>query len=889
MTGKHSFEHLPLPRRSRAPAKLRGSSNPSPQTIANRAANRVAHGVALGSSLQTLKTRWQQESSQRQRDNLPVLPAGRPFLLEVDPDLDIDDLRHYFDLEIVAEEEDGFVLVAGQDLDLARFSEMVDGYSVSVHGSATLAQVMHIFDDGSQEARLRRVLSDDLLARWPSIVDSDALIVDVGISCSGTVEIPVLPKRGKQSDGEWAAAEQAWSHKRAEAYRQWDRLSSSRQEELRAFVRAHRGVIGATKDGKATESTLPDSLTVRLHISGAGLRDLVLNFPYVFEVVEPDDVVGGPSGTANPTRAASVPTPIPPPESAPTVCVIDSGIQEQHAWLAPAIDGASSRSFLPGGSATDVQDEVANGGHGTRVAGAVLYGEQVPESGTPSLPCWLQNARVLDSSNQLPVKLFAPAAMREIVEHFHGGPRETRIFNQSINATAACRQKHMSAWAAAIDSLCEERDVLFVQTVGNLPASSPAPRPGIAEQVASGTDYPDYLPEPSNRVANPGQSLQALTVGSIAYGMFESGGWRSFASREGDPSAFSRTGLGVWSVIKPEVVECGGDALRDASTPPRVLVGGVIPDASPALVRSTLHGGYPHGRDAAGTSFAAPKVARIAAAVQQVLPDEPSLLHRALIVQSARWPVWAEQVLEEVRSLHGPKNKALREQRQAEALRIVKSLGFGLPDVGRATSNTDHRVTLVTSGAIAIRAGDCDIYEVPIPPELSRAGADYEVRIDVTLSYVARPRRTRRHPQRYLSTWVDWVSSKLGQSVESFERRVRKDQIAVKNDPEGGEVLPWVFHQQDNHGLIRGVGRNPGTVQKDWAVVRSNQLQGSFCIAVRGHRGWSQDPDSTARYSLVVTLDVVGEEVPIYEPVRVAVEALQVEAEAEVEVEEEGG
>lgn len=888
MAGKKTLEHLPLPRRTRAPAKLRGSSNPSPQTKANKAANRVAHGTALGSTLQSLKTRWQQELSQRQVDKKPVLPAGRPFLLEVDPDLDIDALRHYFDLEVVAEEEDGFVLVASHDLDLAKFSEMVGGYSVAVRGSATLAQVVQIFDDGSQQERVRRVLSDDLLARWSSIADADALKVDVGISCSGRFEIPALPDRGKQSDAEWAATEQAWSQNRADAYREWDLLADSRQDELVAFVRAYGGLVGTIIHGKESASSPPDSLTFRLHISGACFRDLVLNFPYVFEVVEPDDVVGGPAGTANPAWGTSAPTPLPPPESAPTVCIIDSGIHEQHAWLSPAIDGVRSRSFLPGGSASDVMDEVANGGHGTRVAGAVLYGEKVPDSGSPGLSCWLQNARVLNADNLLPDNLFAPAAMRAIVEHFHGGERETRIFNQSINADAACRVKHMSAWAAAIDSLCEERDVLFVQAVGNLRTRRLAPHPGIEEQIASGTDYPDYLPQPTNRVANPGQSLQALTVGSIAYGMFESAGWRSFASREGDPSAFSRTGLGIWSVIKPEVVEYGGDALRDANTPPTVLAGGVIPEASPALVQSTLHSGHPHGRDAAGTSFAAPKVARIAAAVQQVLPDEPSLLHRALVVQSARWPAWAEEVLAELRSLAGPKNKVLREQRQAEALRIVKSLGFGLPNVERATGNTDHRVTLVTSGAIAIRAGECDIYEVPIPTELSRPGADYEVRIDVTLSYVAKPRRTRRHPKRYLSTWVDWVSSKLGQSVESFERRVRADQVAVTKDPEGGDVLPWVFHQQDNHGLLRGVGRNPGTVQKDWAVVRSNQLRGSFCIAVLGHRGWSQDPDSTARYSLVVTLDVVGNEIPIYEPVRVAVETLQVEAEADVEVEEGG-
>jgi len=92
-------------------------------------------------------------------------------------------------------------------------------------------------------------------------------------------------------------------------------------------------------------------------------------------------------------------------------------------------------------------------------------------------------------------------------------------------------------------------------------------------------------------------------------------------------------------------------------------------------------------------------------------------------------------------------------------------------------------------------------------------------------------------------------------------------------------------------GLIRGARRNCGTVQKDWAIVKSNSLPDSFCIAVVGHQGWSHDPDSTAKYCLAVTLDVIGQEVSIYDPLRVAVDELQVElegleAEADVEIED---
>ena len=97
---------------------------------------------------------------------------------------------------------------------------------------------------------------------------------------------------------------------------------------------------------------------------------------------------------------------------------------------------------------------------------------------------------------------------------------------------------------------------------------------------------PDYLYEASTRIANPGQSLQALTVGSVAYGVSH---WRlaTFAPEAGHPSAFSRSGPGIWSVIKPEVVEYGGDDTHTDNAPADVQDGG-IPAAMPELVRSTM-------------------------------------------------------------------------------------------------------------------------------------------------------------------------------------------------------------------------------------------------------------------------------------------------------------
>lgn len=200
----------------------------------------------------------------------------------------------------------------------------------------------------------------------------------------------------------------------------------------------------------------------------------------------------------------------------------------------------------------------------------------------------------------------------------------------------------------------------------------------------------------------------------------------------------------------------------------------------------------------------------------------------------------------------------------------------------RATTNTDHRTTFITHRDRSLGPGECHIYQVPIPDEMRRPGDDYDIRVDVTMSYVAAPRRTRRSPKGYLATWLDWTANRKGESLEAFLTRALKSEDEVMK--EGTSTLGWTIHSQPQWGLP-GVRRGIGTVQKDWAIVKSNALPDDICIAVRGHQGWSRDPDSIATYTLAVTIAIVGQEIPIYEPLRAAVLELQSEVEAEVEAE----
>lgn len=892
MASDHNFEHLPLLLRQRGPARLGRPPFQSPQTRANRDARR-AHSESLARASQALTDHYREQHAARRQgvegQAQPVLPAGVPILLQVDPSLDLDVLRERFDFEIVAEQEEGFVIVASEDINLELFVAMVNEFSVAVHGSATVASVYHLFDDPAE--RLRRILSDRLLEIWNQANDDQEFIVDVGVSCTGTREIPKPPVKGKRdSDATWAEKMLVWSQARSDVYNAWDELREGRETEISRIIDGYQAQILRLVDEAAYDGVaVPDSFTIRIRISMRGLRDFVLNYPYIFEVLEPEDIsLPQRDGLARDDRARPT-EPVPPEAEAPAVCVVDSGIQENHVLLQAAIDGPTSRCFLVGHPPGEVQDFVRPGGHGTRVAGAVLYGESIPRNGNPQLPYWIQNARVLDQNNSMPVEMPPGDVMRAVVMEYHTQNRRTRIFNHSINSRSFCRLRYMSAWAAEIDSLSASFDVLVVQSAGNLGTSGPGNLIGIREHLTAGRDYPQFLYEPSTRVANPAQSLQALTVGSIAYGPLNAGGWRTFAPDPSHPSAFTRTGPAIWSVIKPEVVEYGGDCVRTQNLPVDVQGGGQVPGACPELVRSTMFAPGPaFDRDESGTSYATPKVARLAAELQRLLPAEPTLLYRALIVQSARWPGWAEQVLDNLRT----NNNLTQNQRDlllARASEIIQCLGYGVPDEARATRNTDHRTTLVTSGESLIRARDCHIYQVPVPAQLRSPADEFDIRIEVTLSYAAQPRRTRRNLRRYLSTWLDWKSSKLGENINDFRLRAMKEEGDLEPGGEGS-VLPWALQQSIDTGLIRNTKRSNGTVQKDWAVVKSNSLPENFCIAVMGHQGWSHDPDSTARYALVVTIEILGQEIPIYERLRTAVIELQnqleVENQAEVEVDD---
>jgi len=659
---------------------------------------------------------------------------------------------------------------------------------------------------------------------------------------------PAKPRITRRSRPETKAQKEAeYAEKKVRYLQSWEEKRIQRETEIEAFIGHYRGEICNITDNSHVVE-FPDSFSARIRMNGKGFKDLIQNYPNLFEVTVPDEIeqpVGeGLQGEALDTDFEL----LPPIDGSSSICVIDSGIQENHRWLQAAIDASFSRCFIPG--IVEVADHVRDGGHGTRVAGACLYPFGIVKNGRFRAPFWLRNARVLNENNELLPGIFPPELLQRIISEYK--VLGTKIYQHSINSKLCCRLSRMSIWASAIDLISYREDVLFIQSAGNLCCFGGTASPGILDHLNQGREYPSYLYESSSRVANPGQSLQALTVGSIAGEFYQDADRRSVASMQ-HPSSFSRSGFGVWGSIKPEVVEFGGDQVIDSGSPPALSNPQLV---CPELIRSTLYGGPPFARDAVGTSFSAPKVAHIAAQLANQFPTQSTLLYRALIVNSARWPQWAEQ---------SPVN---------DRPNIVRSIGYGIPDLGRATENSENRITLITREAYDIKAKEGFVFGVPIPEELRRPGDDYRIRIDVTLSYSGEPRRTRKSRRGYLGVWLDWKASKKNEVFETFRARALKESDGGDGIDDGN--FSWIFgNKKDRDGETDGVSRRNGTVQKDWTIARSYELPDIFGVVVRGHEGWARNnPEATSRFSLVVTFEVLdAAQIRIYERIAAAVQA----------------
>ena len=852
------FPHLALKQKLGGPyqfARRKIERKIDPQTESNLN-NRAAHGNQLVNAVQSLSQGHADFLLEREEQGLPPVFDKNiiPIFLQIDPnDFDIESLKG-FGIEIISEEDDGFIIGANAD----NFRSLATKIEEFIDDDGNQASRLWQIVQGTQW-RANYILSEELKAKYVAGIADDAqFTVDISIACY--LKLPERPVQvAAESDEEYASARarndernrlridkkelrhqkraesdenfarriDRWKRKIQSAEKERDETASSRQDYLNNFiVNIYGGQI------LSSFIDLKDSFGFRANMSGQALKDLIRGYAYVFEISESEQVnAEEPISEFNNNDDIEI---ISPTVDSPTICVIDSGLQEHHILLAPAILTAHSRNYVSYENTTS--DQVTNGGHGTKVAGAILFGNDIPVNGSYQPPCFLINARILDNENFLPSNLYPPDLMEQIVDDFD----RVRIFNMSIASTGPCRKTHISAWAATIDKLTHERQILFLLASGNLKSSSGRiDRPGVQEYIQAGKTYPNYLLDLSARISNPSQSFLGLTVGSVCLAEFEDADRISFGKRD-HVSSFSRSGPGMWGCVKPDVVEYGGDFLRERNG---FLITQHNDTSSPVVKTGANRTGF-----AVGTSFSTPKVGHIIARLAKMFPNDSTLLYKALVIQSARLP---EHVF------HNP---------QSEALRL---LGYGIPDAQRALENTPYRITFVAEGNVA--AQQANLYSVNIPQEIRRSGPDFDILVEVTLTYTAMSRRTRRRLKSYFGSWLSWESSKLGENFDIFSSRVLKDLDDVeKEEAVDNRSISWSISTQPNYGIIAEFKRQDSATQKDWTILKSNILPEELSFAVVGHKGWDKDTSQALPFALVISLEAISKEMEIYDRIEVA-------------------
>ena len=212
--------------------------------------------------------------------------------------------------------------------------------------------------------------------------------------------------------------------------------------------------------------------------------------------------------------------------------------------------------------------------------------------------------------------------------------------------------------------------------------------------------------------------------------------------------------------------------------------------------------------------------------------------------------------------------------------------GYGVPDVNRALNNSQSRITFIQDGKIGPKKAD--IYRLKIPNELKGEGKEFRMLVEVTLSFTAKTRLTRKGSHSYLSNWIEWQSSRYNEGFTSFRSRtieyLETDEEAIEAGAieEGADAIKWVIRENPAFNKLVGINRNNSTVQKSWAIIEPQQFAEEFSIAVIGHFGWDKNLENEIPYALCVSFEVLDAQMNIYDILAQA--QVEIEPEQEVEV-----
>lgn len=487
--------------------------------------------------------------------------------------------------------------------------------------------------------------------------------------------------------------------------------------EARERLESVREVVGEQERGVDEQ---PEFLLMRASVDEESLNDLLL-LPAVERVRVPPSPYLSPTDWIEQSPSETLDQPA---ARRGAVGVIDDGVHVNH----PLLQGLVDAFAVPSGHSWAPPTQ-----HGTMVAGLAAYGdfEAALRDGTAlPQPLMVVAARVVEDRSGSGTATFATDtpehrvledAIREIVRRGEMADLRVKVVNISLADRYGYAGPHVDHRTEMLDRRARELDIVIVVASGNVGESL------LPEAHELHARHPEHLLADECRVAEPAVAANCLTVGSIArsdQGAHPDGDsppqLRAVAGID-QVSPFSRSGPGFRpkGSVKPDLVHYGGNLVSQAILSQRTLSHTNVGVATVSLgVPGPFHA-------SSGTSFAAPRVARIAAVVRDEYPSASANLTRALVGLSARVP-----------SPHRAKSNA----NAAETAKHLALTGYGIPDERRAIESLQNRVVMTFDGEI--EADTSVIHPIPIPEEFAIGKSDRTIAI--ALAYDPPTRRFRR-------------------------------------------------------------------------------------------------------------------------------------------------
>lgn len=560
---------------------------------------------------------------------------------------------------------------------------------------------------------------------------------------------------------------------------------------------------------------------------------------------------------------------IAPPENASVVCVLDTGVAASHPLIAPGLFGKWSYDAEWG-----THDHARHGGHGTAIAGLVLYGDLEPlmnDSRLVQLNHGVESMKLLSPNDDTKPPSYGVVTQGAVSLTEIARPSILRSFCLASSTTDFPPDKP-STWSGALDQIAA--GAMHGETKDEEPATK---RPKRLIMVATGNmsgGKKADLQQPKP-LEDPSQSWNSLTIGGITR--------KELTPRP--PPIYKA----VVSANNLSPFSCGSSSLPYDLTPikPEVLfeAGNMLADETEYCAAHETVSLLAPGSDLVteplvpiwATSAAVGMAGNFVGQLQATLPDLWPETHRALTIDSARWP---KPIIDEFigGGAHWKKSK------KAEIQRMLRKVGYGVPDITRAVMSARNDATMIAEAEIQPYKrvdgrgifNEMHFYDLPWPKTTLEKLENKIVTMKVTLSYFVEPNlsgKAATRPETYRSFGLRFALKKRGETKDRFLTRIsgNQDKEQAKSD---NETSYWLLGSQ---------AVQAGSLHCDIWRGHAIDLALHDVIAIYPVGGWwkshigQKRVTDKARYALILSISAPGQDVDLHSEISALIGAIEID------------